>query len=1216
MTKYGVTTMAIVRQAFILFLLLGSGALVLAAPAPFPAEFDPATQAADQGRELRSAFAQQDYLKAVGDTDGDGHDDFLFMLDADGDESADTYYLISGSTSTDPLDLKQIQPSDGIELADAVTYQNADVGAAGDVNGDGLADWWAKRDAEQGSELMLIYGRQSGYPSPLLLESVDVGEGVYFMDSQEQGLLMWEIYPVGDFNGDGFDDLAFFTVDDASSQDSWDLRLVYGSGSGMPAVVDVRDLPASQVTTFGPLGAAGGGDVNGDGYDDIVSFRGSQVYVIYGAPEGLPESIDDSVSDGSRGFGLLAEGAGVLQGQVGIAGDLNGDSLDDVYISIGNSYDVDGVYVVYGAQSRQSPLLELEQLSSELGYKVTTESKDTNDIVGALGDINGDGLDDLLLGYAILYGSSVPLNVERVSRLNGVNGFTVTIEDQTVVWPAGDVNGDGLSDFIVDNHVSDVYYLVYGREVDARKPASPNRLKAALAPELIQLRWEPSISPYVVAYEISRDGVMIAQVGSNKNDYEDETAQRDIAYTYGVRVIDQNGRYSAPATIVVQNNRPLYPSLTGEVYSTTLAEIFWSYENVEYNIYRDGVLVDTRFASSYMDRDYTPAGQTYIVEVVDNTQTRVTVRSPTLTLPTNNDGDRPPTTPTGLVADAYSKTAGEVRWVRATDDGGIVRGYEVARDSVVLGEFDALSYVDRDLSPGTTYTYAITAIDNAGQRSGTATVNLTTPGGNDSLDAPENLRAIVYSNTAAELFWTRSTQVALSYEISRNGVLIATVDGTSFFDDNLTGGQTYNYEVVAISQEGQRSAASTVSVQTTGGDTPGTELEPPVGLTALVYSSTAAELFWTRAATVGLRYEISRDGQRIDTIDGTSFFDDNLQSGREYVYEVVAIDSSGNSSAPSSVTLRTNGDQLNTNPFADADPSAATVLARTGYPDIRTPVDDLVSMNYLTLFYDIDAQIRGVLTDRFSDTDITVDCPGGGSATGTAASFKYDFILDRCVIEGRTLTGGINYDADFTVFGLGDSQTETMIFDNLRIESEASGTATFVGQATINDRNIANIECSGAAKTTHAIIAELESVEIETDDEITTISSASWQQSWTIGVERTNSDTSTPCTRTEELSFTGSADVLSSRFVPGVVTRIEKQGEILRDETGINTSASASLAANFNDGSQFGITLLSDSDNEFDGEVQVDLVADNVTASFVENYRFEARQDIPPILGD
>ncbi len=182
--------------------------------------------------------------------------------------------------------------------------------------------------------------------------------------------------------------------------------------------------------------------------------------------------------------------------------------------------------------------------------------------------------------------------------------------------------------------------------------------------------------------------------------------------------------------------------------------------------------------------------------------------------------DAPPSTPDGLAATAYGRTAGQVQWQRSTDDRGAVPGYEIVRDGVVLAErADTLSIVEQDLEPGTSYVYGITAIDNAGQRSDTATVELVTRGDTDAApgpDAPSDLDSQVYSRTAAELFWARPSTFGLSYEVSRDGASVRTTDGTSFFDDSLEGGTTYTFDVVAIDAEGRRSNPSTVMLTTRG----------------------------------------------------------------------------------------------------------------------------------------------------------------------------------------------------------------------------------------------------------------------------------------------------------------------------------------------------------------------------------------------------------------
>jgi len=125
-----------------------------------------------------------------------------------------------------------------------------------------------------------------------------------------------------------------------------------------------------------------------------------------------------------------------------------------------------------------------------------------------------------------------------------------------------------------------------------------------------------------------------------------------------------------------------------------------------------------------------------------------------------------------------------VRWQRSTDNEGAVRGYEVARDGEILGVFDSLSYVDRSLEPGRSYRFRVRAVDSAGQRSARAYVTLETLDARP--DAPEALRADIYSSRTAELFWARSGVFGERYLIKRDGEEIATTDGTTYLDRTLT----------------------------------------------------------------------------------------------------------------------------------------------------------------------------------------------------------------------------------------------------------------------------------------------------------------------------------------------------------------------------------------------------------------------------------------------
>ena len=199
------------------------------------------------------------------------------------------------------------------------------------------------------------------------------------------------------------------------------------------------------------------------------------------------------------------------------------------------------------------------------------------------------------------------------------------------------------------------------------------------------------------------------------------------------------------------------------------------------------------------------------------------------------------------------------------------------------------------------------------------------------------LRATVYSPNSGELFWRRPDVPGLRYTVVRDGRTVATTDGVSYYDDALVADRAHVYEVVAIDGDGRRSAPASITLGDDGGNgngngngsgsgsgsgggsgsgsgggtggggetPPVAALAAPAGVRADVYSSTSAEVTWTRPATFGLTYDVSRDGRRLATTDGVSFYDDTLSGGRSYLYEIVAIDRDGRRSSPSSVMFDT-----------------------------------------------------------------------------------------------------------------------------------------------------------------------------------------------------------------------------------------------------------------------------------------------------------------------
>ena len=268
----------------------------------------------------------------------------------------------------------------------------------------------------------------------------------------------------------------------------------------------------------------------------------------------------------------------------------------------------------------------------------------------------------------------------------------------------------------------------------------------------------------------------------------------------------------------------------------------------------------------------------------------------------------PPTTPADLRVDVYSGTAAELFWSRSSDPDGAVSRYEIRRDGELVDTRDGLSHFTDDLTDGRAFAFTVTAVDFDGERSAPAALSVVggdrsgaTGSGGGRPTPPANLTSRVYSSSAAEVFWDRSDQRGLSYEVSVDGGPVTTTSGTSAFLSGLDGARGRGVDVVAIDRNGRRSGAANVTLGGGGGnpDPPsgngnGEAPAAPSGLRGDLYSPSAGEVFWDRVIGANLSYEVSIDGEVVATTDGTSYFVDGLEDGvGDTRVEVVAIGSDG-----------------------------------------------------------------------------------------------------------------------------------------------------------------------------------------------------------------------------------------------------------------------------------------------------------------------------------
>jgi Ca2+-binding RTX toxin-like protein len=467
-------------------------------------------------------------VSKAGDINNDGIDDVMAsspFAAFNQVANAGTTYVVLGEKGTFPatINLSDINGNNGFVINDNIGYEFSgnDITSLTDINGDGINDIIIGAESAspntkiRAGKAYVIFGN-NGTTTNINLSQINGKNGFVINGSQPEDFFGSAVSPAGDINGDGINDFIIGSrfASPNLQTGAGKTYIIFGKSQEWPSQLDPNTLNGSNgfvVNGITPNEFSGSavsklGDINGDRVDDFIlgapnaspngKMGAGRSYVVFGKP-GQWQAQLNLLSLNGNGFSLNGIDANEALGTAVTSADINGDGINDIIIGAPNASpngktSAGRIYVVFGKAGAFNSTIDLSTLNGNNGFiinGINTGDK-TGEALATVPDINGDGIDDLIMGapgaspdgkqfagkvYA-LFGkqgtSPAVVNLTDINSTTGLvwNGTEAGEEAGASVSSAGDINRDGINDLIIgaplaspnDKQNAGKSYVVFG----------------------------------------------------------------------------------------------------------------------------------------------------------------------------------------------------------------------------------------------------------------------------------------------------------------------------------------------------------------------------------------------------------------------------------------------------------------------------------------------------------------------------------------------------------------------------------------------------------------------------------------------------------------------------------------------------------------------------------------------------------------------------------